>query len=43
MHAKDKYENEHDGGSKEKIKLRLISHKLIIIGWFHSLFSLRKG
>jgi hypothetical protein len=32
MHAKDKYENEHDGGSKEKIKLRLISHKLIIIG-----------
>ena len=28
----DKYENEHDGGSKNKIKLRLIIHKLIIIG-----------
>jgi hypothetical protein len=27
----DKYEHEHDGGCK-KMKLRLISHKLIIIG-----------
>jgi hypothetical protein len=38
----NKYEHEHDGGSKEKIKLRLISHKLIIIRWCYSLFSLRK-
>jgi hypothetical protein len=27
----NKYEHEHDGGSKEKIKLRLVSHTLIII------------
>jgi hypothetical protein len=38
---KDKYENEHDGASKT-MKLRLIGHKLIIIGWCHSIFSLRK-
>jgi hypothetical protein len=38
----NKYDHEHDGGSKEKIKRRLISHKLIIMIWCHSLFSLRK-
>jgi hypothetical protein len=38
----NKYDHEHDGGSKEKIKLRLISHKFIIIKWCHYLFSLRK-
>jgi hypothetical protein len=27
----DKYENEYDEGSKIKMKLRLVSHKLIII------------
>jgi hypothetical protein len=37
----DKYEHEHDGGSKNKMKLRLISHKLIIIGWF-DLLSIKK-
>jgi hypothetical protein len=37
----DKYEHEHDGGSKNKMKLRLISNKLIIIGWF-DLLSIKK-
>jgi hypothetical protein len=38
----NKYDHEHNGGSKEKIKLRLIRHKFIIIRWCHSLFSLIK-
>jgi hypothetical protein len=38
----NKYDHEHDGASKEKIKVIVISHKLIIMRWFHSLISLRK-
>jgi hypothetical protein len=41
MHCMQINKYEHDDDSKKKMKLILISHKLIIIGWC-LLFSLRK-